>query len=157
MLKVTKKFDYAMVLLTDLGLQPGTPRSARTISERYGLSHSLAANVLKGLQRKELVRSIRGVRGGYVLNRTPAEITLGIVAVAIQGQRRMTDCHGRAGKKEACPAFPRCPARGYMGLLEKKVRNIFEGSTLADVLSVAGARREDGAPCRRGDGIAGAR
>jgi Rrf2 family cysteine metabolism transcriptional repressor len=138
-LKITRKFDYAMVLLTDLGLHRATPSSARRISERYGLSLSLTANVLKGLQRRSLVRSTRGVNGGYILGRDPVDIRLAEVIQAIEGERNMTDCQVHRGTREVkCPAHSICPARGYVCLLEKKIRDLFDGATLADVLATTG-------------------
>jgi len=139
MLKITRKFDYAMVLLTDLGIRRSSPASARQISERYHLSLSLTANVLKGLQRRSLVRSTRGVNGGYVLAKEPSEISLSEVIRAIEGERNMTHCQVSRGNREVrCPAHSVCPARGYVTLLEKRIRGLFEGSTLADVLGMAG-------------------
>ncbi len=136
MLKITRKFDYAMVLMTDLGLRGRTPLSARRISQRHGLSPSLAANVLKGLQRSALVRSVRGVRGGYVLARKPREITLASILVSVDGNRKLANCQSHPGKRDGrCPAFPTCPARGYIAILEKKVKALFEEATLEDVLS----------------------
>jgi Rrf2 family protein len=138
MLKITKKFDYAMVLLTDLGLSSATPMSARKISERYGLSPSLTANVLKGLQRGALVRSTRGVRGGYILGRSPGEITLGEIIAAIEGRRSLSDCQVQGGRRHArCPAHPICPARGYVSLLERRIQALFEDATLADVIQAS--------------------
>ena len=141
MLKITRKFDYAMVLLTDLGLHGKKPASARAIADRYGLSLSLTANVLKGLQRSAIVRSIRGVRGGYVLGREPAEISLASVILAIEGDRPMTDCQGGPGKKD-CPAFTICPARSYINYIERRIRGLFADASLADVLESADPKRK---------------
>jgi Rrf2 family protein len=150
MLKITKKFDYAMVLLTDLGISQDSPLSARKISERYGLSPSLTANVLKGLQRSSLVRSTRGVHGGYVLGRSPGEITLGEVIHALEGHRNLTDCHFQTGRKEVrCPAHPICPARGYVSLLDRRIRALFEDATLADVILASTA---PAVPCKEKTG-----
>lgn len=140
MLKITRKFDYAMVAMTDLGIRGGEPTSARAIAERYHLSHSLTANVLKGLQRRALVRSTRGVHGGYLLDREPEKITLSDVFGAIEGERRITDCDGGKGKREVrCPAHSVCPVRGYVVLLGRKIQDLFAGATLADVLAASGS------------------
>jgi len=154
MLKITRKFDYAMVLLTDLGLQGASPSSARQISQRHGLSLSLAANVLKGLQRRSLVRSIRGVHGGYILARRPEEISLGSILLAVDGDRRMTHCQPISEKGESrCPAFSTCPARGYINILENRIKTLFDDATLADVLLVSG--KEKNVPSREAGVVSG--
>ena len=141
MLKITRKFDYAMLLLTELGLRPRDPASARSIAERHRLSQSLAANVLKGLQRNSLVRSLRGAHGGYLLARSPDRISLNSIMTAIDGNRSMAKCARSGRKKGGCPARETCPSRGYMALLEGRIRSVFEESTLADVISHVARRK----------------
>lgn len=138
MLKITRKFDYAMVALTDIGMRPQSPSSARCISHRYGLSPSLTANVLKELQKAFLVRSIRGVRGGYLLARDPRKIRLEDVILAVEGERRLTDCNPPPARREdRCQAFVKCPVRSYVALLEGRIRSIFLEATLDQAISMA--------------------
>ncbi len=141
MLKITRKFDYAMLVLAELGLHPGMPVSARSISARHRLSPSLAANVLKCLQRGALVRSTRGVNGGYVLARPPSRLALSAVMRAMHGTRTLARCVGEGKPRRSCPAHATCPARVYMGVLEKRVRAVFDRATLADVIGHAPAAR----------------
>ncbi len=153
MLKITRKFDYAMVLLTELGRRRRAPSSARRISERYGLSLSLTASVLKGLQRSAIVRSIRGVHGGYLLGRDPKDISLGTVMAAMDGGRSMAACRApENGRESRCPAYSICPVRGYIEFLERRIQALFDGATLADVLATgsAGHRSPSQAPVLAG-------
>jgi Rrf2 family protein len=92
MLNLTRRVDYGIVLLTHLGLYPNVPFSARQIATRYRLSPSFTANVLKTLQKGDLVKSQRGVRGGYILCRPPAEICLTHVIQVLEGVWCMVEC-----------------------------------------------------------------
>ena len=70
-LKLSKKTDYAIILLTHLG-EVNSPVSAHKVSEYYQLPYPMVANILKLLVSSGLIKSTRGQRGGYVLAR-PAE------------------------------------------------------------------------------------
>ena len=65
MLCVSKKVDYALSALSFLAVHAGRVCSAREIAETHNLPLPRLMNLLKRLHRKGLVRSVRGVRGGY--------------------------------------------------------------------------------------------
>src|SRR5258707_1370415 len=68
---LSRKVDYALLILSYLHHRP-QGGCARQIAERFNMKRAFAANVLKLLCRQGLVRSQRGIKGGYVLAR-PAE------------------------------------------------------------------------------------
>lgn len=65
MLSLGKEVDYAMICLGHLAAQSSRVWSARQIAEQHGLPVSHLMNVLKRLHRKGVLKSTRGVRGGY--------------------------------------------------------------------------------------------
>lgn len=65
MLSLGKDIDYAMICLGHLAGQPNRVWSARQIAEQHSLPVSHLMNVLKRLHRKGVLKSTRGVRGGY--------------------------------------------------------------------------------------------
>ena len=65
MLCVSKKVDYTLSALSFLAVHAGRVCSAREIAETHNLPLPRLMNLLKRLHRKGLVRSVRGVRGGY--------------------------------------------------------------------------------------------
>jgi len=65
MLCISKKVDYALSALSFLAVHGGRVCSAREIAETHNLPLPRLMNLLKRLHRKGLVRSVRGVRGGY--------------------------------------------------------------------------------------------
>src|SRR5438876_10320240 len=66
MLSFSRKTDYALIALAHLAGRGGVA-SAREIAETYRLSTSLVMKILKRLQHKGIVRSVRGANGGYQL------------------------------------------------------------------------------------------
>src|SRR5499426_4437114 len=85
--KVSTRGDYACRALLSLALrqEEGGPTSVRDIAERTGLPQPYLEQILLALKGAGLVRSKRGVGGGYVLARPPEEITLAQILAAVEG------------------------------------------------------------------------
>ncbi|MGH9265779.1 MAG: RrF2 family transcriptional regulator, partial [Acidimicrobiales bacterium] len=86
-MKVSTRGDYASRALLSLALHAdgAKPTSVRDIAERTGLPQPYLEQILLALKGAGLVRSKRGVGGGYVLARPPAEVTLGQIVSAVDG------------------------------------------------------------------------
>src|SRR5262249_39601419 len=85
-MKVSTRGDYASRALLSLALHDDAgPTSVRDIAERTGLPQPYLEQILLALKGAGLVRSKRGVGGGYVLAREPNDITLGQIVAAVDG------------------------------------------------------------------------
>ena len=74
-MKLTSKGRYAVMALVDLArFNNINPVSLRDISLRQGISLDYLEQIFSKLRKKEIVQSVRGNQGGYVLNRKPDEI-----------------------------------------------------------------------------------
>ena len=90
--RVSTRGDYASRALLSLALHGAdTPVSVRDIAGRTGLPQPYLEQILLALKGAGLVRSKRGVGGGYVLARDPAEITLGDIVSAVDGPITLGD------------------------------------------------------------------
>ena len=76
MLCISKKVDYALSALSFLAVHAGRVCSAREIAETHNLPLPRLMNLLKRLHRRGLVRSVRGVRGGYLVSDQLGQISL---------------------------------------------------------------------------------
>ncbi len=85
-MKVSTRGDYAARALLSLALH-GTdqPTSVKEIAERTNLPQPYLEQILLAIKGAGLVRSKRGVGGGYVLARPPAEISLAEILAAVDG------------------------------------------------------------------------
>jgi Rrf2 family protein len=84
--KVSTRGDYAARALLSLALHAADrPTSVKEIAERTGLPQPYLEQILLAIKGAGLVRSKRGVGGGYVLARPPSEITLADVIAAVDG------------------------------------------------------------------------
>lgn len=68
MLSFSRKTDYALIALAHLAGRPDVTSSAREIAVNYHLPVSLLMKILKALHHYGIVRSVRGVKGGYQLD-----------------------------------------------------------------------------------------
>jgi len=85
-MKVSTRGDYAARALLSLTLhQADRPTSVKEIAERTRLPQPYLEQILLLVKGAGLVRSKRGVGGGYVLARRPADITLADILAAVEG------------------------------------------------------------------------
>ena len=76
-MRLTSKGRYAVMALVDLAKFYGiNPVSLRDISLRQGISLDYLEQIFSKLRKKEIVQSVRGTQGGYVLNKKAKDIKL---------------------------------------------------------------------------------
>lgn len=130
MLRLTKKVEYALLALHYMAQRHGEVVTSRAVAEAYGLSAELAAKVLTSLAHHGIVRPLHGVRGGFVLEKSPRDISLAEVIRAAEGQQfHLVQC----GEAE-CYVEPRCTIRSPLQALEAQIGRIFESVSVADLL-----------------------
>jgi Rrf2 family protein len=86
--KLSVKSDYAVRAVNGLArhYQNGQPQTAEALASEFGIPPNYLAQILIELKSNQLVKSIRGKSGGYLLARRPAEISMGDVVRAIHGE-----------------------------------------------------------------------
>jgi Rrf2 family protein len=134
---LSRKVDYALLILSYLHHRP-EGGCARVIADRFGLKKAFTANVLKMLCQCKLVRSQRGIHGGYVLARPAAEIQLAELLDLLGEPFYLADCNRAAAG--GCPAGeaycnlePTCPVRGAIAEVDRRIREVLRTVSLADV------------------------
>jgi Rrf2 family transcriptional regulator, iron-sulfur cluster assembly transcription factor len=82
--KLTTRGHYSVKAMLDLSLQPGYgPASVKAISTRQHLPAPYLEKLLIELRRAGLVKSLRGVNGGYKLAKKPTQISLSDILIAV--------------------------------------------------------------------------
>jgi Rrf2 family iron-sulfur cluster assembly transcriptional regulator len=140
--KVSTRGDYASRALLSLALHADGlgPTSVRDIADRTGLPQPYLEQILLALKGAGLVRSKRGVGGGYVLARPPSEITLGQIVSAVDGPIAAGD-FGRPHENGACEHEGQCILLGVWEQVGEHMREHLDSFTIADMVSQArGAR-----------------
>ncbi|ACY48890.1 RrF2 family transcriptional regulator [Rhodothermus marinus] len=104
--------------------------SIREIGERLNISVPFLTKIFQKLTQAGLMQSLRGPSGGVMFARSPEEITLFDVIVAIDGPDLFTECVlGLPGCGEATP----CPLHDHWKEVRNPIRNLFASTTLADM------------------------
>lgn len=130
MLRIVKLTDYATLLLTHLSLSEGKLASAQRLADELGLPAPTVAKILKRLARAELVRSSRGVNGGYCLTRAPEMISVAEVVAAIEGPVALTECALGGGN---CALERACTNRSQWQSISQTVLAALESVSIADM------------------------
>ena len=127
-MRVSSKGDYACRALLSLALHmdENGPTSVRDIAERTGLPQPYLEQILLALKGAGLVRSKRGVGGGYVLARPPEEITLGQIVAGDFGEPHQNG---------ACSHEGQCVLLSVWSEVGKHMRSHLDSFTLADMVS----------------------
>ena len=136
-MKVSTRGDYASRALLSLALrEDSTPTSVRDIAERTGLPQPYLEQILLALKGAGLVRSKRGVGGGYVLARPAGEITLGQIVAAVDGPIVVGD-FGAPHENGACDHEGQCVLLSVWSEVGEHMRQHLDSFTLADMVERA--------------------
>ena len=135
-MKVSTRGDYASRALLSLALHGAqtTPTSVRDIADRTGLPQPYLEQILLALKGAGLVRSKRGVGGGYVLARSPEEITLAQVVSAVDGPIVAGD-FGEPHTGGACDHEGQCVLLAVWAEVGEAMRHQLASFTLADMVA----------------------
>jgi len=135
---VSTRGDYASRALLSLALRAdeAVPTSVRDIAERTGLPQPYLEQILLALKGAGLVRSKRGVGGGYVLARPPEQITLGEIVSAVDGPIAVGD-FGRPHENGACDHEGQCALLAVWAEVGEHMRRHLDSFTLADMVARA--------------------
>ncbi len=91
-MQITRETDYAIRCVHYLSMKRGTVTMVEEISREMCIPRSFLAKILQKLSKASIVKSYRGVKGGFELARDPGKITLLDVIEAIQGPVAMNLC-----------------------------------------------------------------
>ena len=140
-MKLTSKGRYAVTALVDLArFNRDNPVSLRDISLRQGISIDFLEQIFSKLKKKEIVQSIRGTQGGYVLNRKPNEIKLTNIFDAVDEKVKTVQCK-KESKKGCNGKATKCLTHNLWDELESHIYNFFDEKSLEDLVKENSERR----------------
>ena len=146
-MRVSTRGDYASRALLSLALHEGTggPTSVRDLAERTGLPQPYLEQILLALKGAGLVGSKRGVGGGYILARSPEDITLGQIVSAVDGPITAGD-FGQPHTNGACDHEGQCAPLADWSEVGHYMRAHLDSFTLADMVERATGLRSPVTP-----------
>lgn len=141
-MKISTKGRYGLRILIDLATHdPTRPRMVRDIAESQQISEKYISRLIIDLRRARLVRSVRGMKGGFFLARSPKEITLLEVLETMEGTISVVDC---VMAPEKCSRHMGCTARGVWLRLNDGIRELMRNITFEEILAEYGKGNDEG-------------
>ncbi len=133
-MRLTSKGRYAVMALVDLArFNSINPVSLRDISLRQGISLDFLEQIFSKLKKNEIVKSIRGTQGGYVLVKKPNEIKLTNIFQAVDEKVKTVKCK-KDSKKGCNGKASKCVTHNLWDELENHINNFFDKKSLEDLL-----------------------
>ena len=133
-MKLTSKGRYAVMALADLAkFNNLNPVPLRDISVRQGISLLYLEQLFSKLKKHNIVKSVRGVNGGYVLTSNPNEIKLSNIFLAVQVELKTVQCK-KESKKGCNGKSTKCITHNLWDELEIHIQHFFNKKNLGDLI-----------------------
>ncbi len=139
-MRITTQGDYALRCVLNIAAKDGSqPVCIGVIADEEKLPVDYIEQLLSKLRRKGLVKSLRGVKGGYILARDPSKITVKDVLEAVEGEAFEMICERFRNLKKKCKsASTDCVLRVVWMGLKKRIDEYLEAETIGSLLARAG-------------------
>jgi len=133
-MKFSTKARYGLRLMVELALmyESEEPVPLSDIAQRQDLSEGYLEQLITALRKGDLVRSIRGAHGGYLLTRAPREITAGDVIRVLEGPLGPTDCV-REDCPEPCERADICVTKDLWERVKDAMVEVLDATNLEDL------------------------
>ncbi|MDD6146106.1 MAG: Rrf2 family transcriptional regulator [Oscillospiraceae bacterium] len=144
-MKISTKGRYGLRIMTDLAVngKDGCV-SLKDIAEREKLSEKYLEQIINLLSKEELVKSVRGAKGGYHLTRSAADITVEDILKATEGSLAPTPC---AEDTEKCENYCDCVTSFIWTQIYEATISVVSRITLEDLAQRSIAAEKTGLEC----------
>ena len=130
---VSAKGRYALRVMVHFAQRGGGEFiPLKEIAESEGISQKYLESIMATLSKAGFVYAVQGKGGGYRLNRTPEEYTVGSILKLTEGGLSAVSCTSQG--PTACSRTQCCQTKPMWERLDKMIDEFFEGITIADLL-----------------------
>ena len=130
---VTSKGRYAMRLMVYIASFPNRKVALREVAENEEISLKYLEQLAHDMVEADLLKSVRGHGGGYLLNRPADEICAGDIIRAAEGTAVPVACPTLDGKG-TCPRESMCSTVAFWSGLDEVIESYIDNVTLADLV-----------------------
>ena len=132
-MKLSSKGRYAVMALADLAkFDKNGPVSLRDISLRQNISLNYLEQIFLKLKKNNIIKSARGTKGGYRLNRQATMIKLSEIFNAVDEKIKTVNCNKNL-KKGCNGRYIKCNTHHLWYELENYINDFFEKKYLSDL------------------------
>ncbi|HVB60752.1 MAG: Rrf2 family transcriptional regulator [Ktedonobacteraceae bacterium] len=127
-MKLTMKGDYGLRAMLDMAAYYGQgPIESADIARRQYIPEQYLDQILMALRKEGLVKSVRGPKGGHMLARSPAEITMAQVMQALEGYVPPMEC---LPNPDFCKLSPGCALREVWQQIDAMTQQLLGATTI---------------------------
>jgi Rrf2 family protein len=133
---------YGTRLVLELSKQYGKgPLSVSQISKSQSIPEKYLEQLIIPLKRAQLIKSVRGPKGGHMLAEPPEKISVWDIVRLLEAKFSFVDC---LNDPDACKHAGDCPVRPVWGKAYQAMINVFKETTLEDLIRAPGLLEEMG-------------
>ena len=133
-MKLNTRSRYAVMALADMvGFDRQNPVSLRDISLRQNISLVYLEQIFSKLKKNNIVKSIRGTNGGYILAKDPEQIKLLNIFLAVDEKVKTVQCK-KESRKGCNGKLTKCITHNLWDDLEMHINDFFDKKNLGDLL-----------------------
>jgi len=133
-MKLNTRGRYAVMALADMAcFNRQNPVSLRDISLRQNISLVYLEQIFSKLKKNNIVKSIRGTNGGYILTKDPEKIKLSNIFLAVDEKVKTVQCK-KESKKGCNGKLTKCITHYLWDDLEMHINDFFDKKNLGDLL-----------------------
>lgn len=131
-MKLSTKGRYGLMAMFQLALDHGQgPISLNVIAEKQQLSENYLEQLFANLRKDELINSVRGAHGGYMLSREPNDITVGQVLRSLEGSLSPADC---IDEEMNCTRADECATKLVLAKVKNSIDEVIDSISLQDMI-----------------------
>jgi Rrf2 family protein len=132
MLQITRQTEYAVRGLQELARRNGdAPVQLKSIARNCDVSEAFLAKIFQMLSQQHIVKSHRGVKGGFSLGRSPADITLRDIVEVCEGGIALNHCLRETSR---CENAEDCTMSDAWAKAQEALVGALERTRLADLI-----------------------
>lgn len=138
-MRLTTKSSYGVRALVNLAVRyaGGKPISIKDLSRKEGISSVYLEQIFNRLKKGGIVKSVRGPRGGYILEKNPADVSVFDVVVVLEGSAYFGRHASCKGSKDKCARSGQCVSKEVWEEVARQVKSTLERFTLDDLAARA--------------------
>lgn len=131
-MKVTFKGDYALKIILDLTLNYGGVTQIKDIAKRQDIPEKFLEQIITTLKGAGYVKTVRGPKGGVLLARNPAKITMGEIIRLMEGPTSPITCVSKSCYNK-CSFEKNCAFRGYFEEVKNRINEVVDNTSFEEI------------------------
>lgn len=132
-MKLSTKGRYGLKAMFELALRKNDgPVPLKCIAKQYGISDQYLEQIFSSLRKSNLVTSVRGAQGGYLLSKDSTQITVGDILTVLEGPVALSDC---VLDEDACENSGVCVTKIVWEKMKKSIDEVVNSISLEDMVN----------------------